>query len=458
MDKIFDAVLKILPSYVLIATTAVVVSLLSVYNWRGYRTYSDVVRDRLFLSLLITIIASSAIYALHQQKPTSKQTILVIIPYFKNDESDQFRTAVGTQIEAALSTLFNKDHGVQYVNSFLVDEQSARETATRYGAVAVLHGPTVIRDGDDTRCSFRLTIFDPELTKTYPLVPIQVSKNILDDIALTIASGTGAGKRASASVNPILSRLETLEKSLSQLQTTLASVPSATLSNNIPRYAAKRALVVGVNGSRNSPWPRLAAAESDADSISKSLQQLGFTVTHLSGSDATTSRVAEEFRRLRSQGSDGDLFVFYFAGHSTILDEAPKVLHLVMYDAASDNIRNQLDLRELKAELESVPALHRLAILDAVNGTTGLSPSAVPPRNPQDPVIQFLAGCQDDQFGSENAQGGVFTQNFLAALHQSGGRGVWLDDLVGQASERMENQQPKLLRVDGTGRIFLASI
>jgi hypothetical protein len=187
---------------------------------------------------------------------------------------------------------------------------------------------------------------------------------------------------------------------------------------------------------------------------------MGFSTDLLLGSAATRRdlllKLDEATRREKTE-----LFMFYFAGHATrIMVGGTPVLHFVLYDTTEATANQPLSIRELKMLLEKLPPFHKLAVLDTVNGTSGLVGNiAGRARRPSTtPVLQFLAGCQDEQWAAETREGGVFTQNFLRTWHEAA-PATSLPELVNQVAKRMANQKaqqdPKLLTVEGSGTIYL---
>ena len=421
MDKLCDAILKLLPPHFLIALFAAAISFFAIYYWMGYRSYADAIRDHLFLTLLVLIAAGAVIYTINQEyKPDPAKTPLVIIPYFRNDELDQFRTAIGTQIESAFGSALSRNRTIYYVNSFLTDPESAVQTAKRYKAVAVIHGPPVIKDGNDLKGSFRLSTVSPEITKTYSLLPLEATKESLEDIVLTVLSAGASDPQTAPAVNPLLSRLDALEKAVARLQAGLTSMLQVTaLPKPIPQYKVKRAIIVGVNGPAGFS-SQLQAAVSDAIAVAETLKAFDFLVQLLTGAAATRANLIKEIIDLQSLTTDKDLFVLYFAGHASATKTKSPVLQLLTYDFSDKESSPALSLRDIQSEIDAIPSLHKLVILDAVNGTVGIEPqTSSSPLNPQQPIFQFLAGCQDDQYGYETAQGGFFTQNLLKVLRRA---------------------------------------
>ncbi|MCC5841573.1 MAG: caspase family protein [Opitutales bacterium] len=81
----------------------------------------------------------------------------------------------------------------------------------------------------------------------------------------------------------------------------------------------KRAVIVGINRYEDSDHIRaLRCAEQDARGLDKFLEhRLGFENLTLLGSEATSREVNEAVRESCAGLGEGDLFLFYFAGHGS---------------------------------------------------------------------------------------------------------------------------------------------
>jgi hypothetical protein len=105
MDKLFEAIEKYVPAPVMAAVVAMAVGFLAVHYWRGFRDYSDTLRDRTFLSMSVLALAGLGLYVLNRAPalPTFDQSPILLVPYFEGDERDQFRTAFVSQLEQTFS-------------------------------------------------------------------------------------------------------------------------------------------------------------------------------------------------------------------------------------------------------------------------------------------------------------------------------------------------------------------
>src|SRR4051794_234606 len=98
MDKLWESVLKILPLQFTLALAASALALFAIYFGRGYRSYSDAVTDRLFLSVLVLALACAMLYSINgRQRGIGNSRAQILVPRFANDDADQFATAISAQ-------------------------------------------------------------------------------------------------------------------------------------------------------------------------------------------------------------------------------------------------------------------------------------------------------------------------------------------------------------------------
>lgn len=471
MDKIFDAILKYLPGPFLGALLAIAVSFFGVHYWRGFRDYGDTLRDKSFLSISIVLAAALCLYLVNRAPQTpSSRSLLVLVPYFENDERDQIRTAFTLQIEQALSRA-GYSRAVFALPVSIAEYTSAVQTARRYTAQATVYQPVVIRDKDSVKLCFHIAFAASDSSKPYAMLPVELPAETLDDIANSILAA-GISTATLEQRNPLLSRLDTLEKQVRDIRTNFEEFAGTQRETETPfSYRHKYAVVIGVNQLANVQFS-LKYAVSDANTFSDVLDKYGFERTLLLDRSATKANVTEALAHLRQVTTDQDLVLFYYAGNSVaepLPDQNKRMLLLLLADSKPEEHTSALTIGELTNALKSLPARHTLAILDGCHGTSGLtefsSVAVIDTAKPSDPVLQFFSGSSNDEYGMESAElgGGAFTQALIRVLRdglQAGhSRGLWMHDIVAATSNMMRlepnvRQTPKLVTVSGKGEIY----
>jgi hypothetical protein len=460
MDKLFEQILKYLPAEIIPVALAAAAAFFGVYYYKAFRNYTDVLHDNLFLSIFVVIVAGFLLYRFN--KPDEPPALaadlapLLLVPEFVDDERGQFKTLFIQQVGSAIQTATKRDKSIMALNSFLLDQEAARITAQHYKALAVIFGPKIVRLGDKVYLCFNLLRVDVDLSKPYPPSAAELDKQVLDDITATIASATITVQTDRGSP----SRVDVLEKRVADLElaVTKLSTPEKTATAEIT-YKHKRAIVVGVDEHDGGIFPNLRYSVSDARRMAAPLREYGFEVALLE--NATTASIEQTINQQKSSASPDDLFLFYFSGRGIRSDEVKLAGDPYLIIGTSDmdlqQPRSNLGLPALVEHLKAIPARHRLLILDACYGTTGIKAVA-------DKTMQIFAGSQDNQYGTESALlgGGVFTSAVVGALQRTDdGGGVSMERLANEVSAQMAlseptRQQPKLLTFPGADQIVLA--
>src|SRR5262249_9204744 len=157
----------------LVGLLALGIAFFATYYARGYRAYGDVLQDTFLRNAAVVIVAAAVIFWLNADRVTRpRATPVLVVPFFVNYEHDQYRTALTSQIEERLNAALRKNGTVFKLPSFLNDDATAKQIAHRYSASAVLYGATVIDTKDSRVACFKLLQVEPELYKTYSLVPM----------------------------------------------------------------------------------------------------------------------------------------------------------------------------------------------------------------------------------------------------------------------------------------------
>ena len=140
-------------------------------------------------------------------------------------------------------------------------------------------------------------------------------------------------------------------------------------------YPRSYAVVVGIDEyPRDSEWPRLSYAVSDAKMIAEVLEEHGFVVKLLLNEGATASAISSALQdEVRDKIGENDRFVFYFGGHGQSF-EAPgsgtTLGYLIPYDGkrieGRHRVSTYLSMEELRSMFRDfVPARHKMVVADA---------------------------------------------------------------------------------------------
>jgi len=255
--------------------------------------------------------------------------------------------------------------------------------------------------------------------------------------------------------------------------------------------AADKALVIGVNKYPGLKNADLAGCVSDSRSMEQMLTDYGFQVRRLSDSQATKQGIVNALAAMKTQCTESERFVFYFAGHGTdqtVGDQAA----LLPHDAQHESADNDLKRTELYEAIKAIPARSHTALLDSCysggmlptfralrsrtrrnryyardigGGSRSFQAGAQQnvPVNDGDPRAQIAGGpgvcyytaakdneqAAEEQFGSDRH--GVFTYfltRMLAPKARDSIRPVWADvntQVSGQVAERLRDQQHPML-------------
>jgi hypothetical protein len=466
MDKVLELLGKYVPVPLMLAILALAASFFGVHYWRGFRDYTDTMRDRVFLSAVIVAGAAMLMYFVNRRPAPPAAAPVLVVPYFENDEREQYRTALSSQLEQALARTGIPAGSVYRLPAFLKDHDSAVSNANYLGAAAAVYDANVLRYGDSIKACFHIA-YGAEGSQPYALVPVELPSQTVDAISLALVgavAGPDERKR-----NPVLARLEVLEGQLGSLR---AAVDRATAQHRVgalpTAYREKVALVIGVNALRNAGF-FLQYAASDATAFAEAMRQLGFRTTLLLNGGAQSKNVMAALTEIRDRLTAEDLAVVYYAGPSVIHEVRGKRGEVVLPFADSDvnAMTSILTISQLAEELRSLPARHGLAVIDACHGTSGLetessSAGLSAAATPSERVVQILSGSSDQEWGLESTElgGGAFTQAMLRVLAEARHDGgvLWMHDLVARTTQLVQarsngKQTPKVVTLSGHGEI-----
>jgi hypothetical protein len=453
MDKLFEQILKYLPPEIIPVGLAIAAE--------AFRNYTEVLHDSLFFSTVVVIIAGFLLYRFNKTDEPAISAAdpapLLLVPEFIDDERGQFKTFFIQQVGSALQAITKRDKTIVALNSFVPGQDAARLTAQRYKAIAVIYDPKIVRVGEKVYLCFSLLRVDPDLSKPYPPSAVELDKQVLNDIIETLVIASSA---ADARQGASPSRLDIVERRLPDLESvvTKLSAPAQSAAADI-KYRRRRAIVVGVDEHVAGTLPTLRYSISDARRMASLLEAYNFDVTVLA--NATSAVIEQAIDWEISTGAPDDLFLFYYAGKSMKSDElkipGEPFLILGTFDVDLGKPSADLTLPKLVERLKAIPARHKLVIMDACYGTSGL-------KLPQDSdsTIQIFSGSQDEQYGTESVElgGGIFTSALIGALQHVGEQtSISTEEIFSEVSAQMARfgpslQRPKLVRAAGADQIM----
>jgi hypothetical protein len=473
MEKLLELIGKYIPVPFTIALLTIAGTFLGVHYWRGFRDYSDTIRDRSFLTLSIIILSALCLFLVNRRSaPTPSKPPLLVVPLFQNDERDQYRKAFGSQLEQSLVRIGGDAGSIYHVQAFLAEQDSAMQSAKHYGATAALYAPIVIRGKDSVKACFHIAFVGADGSKPFAMVPLEVPADVLDEISADLlgasADQTGADRR-----NPIFTRMDALEKQVTALRSALDQVTAKQHPGIKPyKYRQRQALVIGINDVPKAAF-KLRYAVSDAKKFAEILHhRFEFKTTVLL--DATHSAVVESLEKFQRTLTAEDLAIVYYSGPSIAqpqLGDAKELL-LIFADSNLEDSSAAMSINELAEQMQRFKAHHTLAILDGCHGTAGLlkhrlSPGLAAGQNPSDSVFQFFAGTGDNEYGLESYQwgGGAFTHALIQTFNQAADSGqvLWMHELVAQTAavlqrQKLSKQTPKIVTLSGSGEISFTPI
>jgi uncharacterized caspase-like protein len=198
----------------------------------------------------------------------------------------------------------------------------------------------------------------------------------------------------------------------------------------------RRALVIGNNAYVSAP---LRNAVNDVRSMSKALRDLGFQVDIVV--DAGNKTMADAVDRFASKISNGDVAVFYYAGHGVQL-EGENYLVPIDFDGKDET---DLKYRSLPAswveeKLDKSGAQLKILILDACRtnpfrlsrgGAAGLAQM----QGGRGSFIAFATAAGKTAMEDVRAENGLFTGRLVAALKEPG---LTLDEVFNRARQEVD--------------------
>lgn len=216
----------------------------------------------------------------------------------------------------------------------------------------------------------------------------------------------------------------------------------------VPAQAEKRlALVIGNDNYENVT--KLRKAANDATGIGKTLSALGFTVT--TATNVPRREMNKTLQKFQNSIEEGDVVLFFFAGHGVEIDGENYLLPIDVPDATSDQLEfiksETIRLNTVLDDLRGRKSRLNLVILDACrnnpfSGTAGRSlgeqKGLARISAPQGTFVMYSADVGEtalDRLGDNDANpNSVFTRTLIPLMNTPG---VDLVDTARQARRKV---------------------
>ena len=196
-------------------------------------------------------------------------------------------------------------------------------------------------------------------------------------------------------------------------------------------------VVVGINEYKN-PKYNLNYAVADASSFQDAIKNGMSTitskvnVTFIKNSEADRNNIYSKLQDVANNANPQDVFIFYYAGHGMMSEDANPDFYLVPYDVTQiygddGGIKKKgISATELKVLASKIPAQKQLYVLDACQSAGALASVASRGAGEEKAIAQlarstgthWLTASGSQQFATEFDQlgHGIFTYVFLDAL------------------------------------------
>lgn len=239
-----------------------------------------------------------------------------------------------------------------------------------------------------------------------------------------------------------------------------AEVFSESTSKNSTCYI----LAVGINQYKN-PKMKLNYAKPDAESFGQLLDKEGTSLFKnvelhtLFDEKASRDNILQELDDLIKKVHPEDVFVFYYAGHGSMVDNQFYFIpteSLRLYDLSSLK-KEAIEASVLQDKLKNIKALKQLIVMDACQSggsvellaTRGAAEEKAIAQLSRSAGIHVMASAGSDQFATEFDElgHGLFTYTLITAL-QGGADGAPKDGKVTiyELKSYLDDQVPELTR------------
>lgn len=241
------------------------------------------------------------------------------------------------------------------------------------------------------------------------------------------------------------------------------SPPVEYLSEHATKNSVCYLVAVGINQYKN-PRMALTYARPDAQSFIEVMEKNGTLFKNvelhtLYDQEASRTNILKKLDDLASKVHPEDVFVFYYAGHGSMVDNQFYFVpteSLRLYDAGSLK-DDAIDASILQEKLKNIRALKQLIIMDACQSggsvellaTRGASEEKAIAQLSRSAGIHVMASAGSDQFATEFAElgHGLFTYLLLKAL-QGDADGAPKDGKVTiyELKSYLDDQVPEMTR------------
>ncbi|HEY9045555.1 MAG TPA: caspase family protein [Ohtaekwangia sp.] len=223
-------------------------------------------------------------------------------------------------------------------------------------------------------------------------------------------------------------------------------------------------LAVGINEYKNSKL-NLNYAKPDAESFSKIVDEKSANLFKnielhtLYDNDATRQQILKTMDELSSKISQEDVFIFYYAGHGSMVDDKFYFIptdNLRLYDQSSLH-KDAIEASVLQEKLKQIKALKQLIVMDACQSggsvellaTRGAGEEKAIAQLSRSAGIHVMASAGSEQFATEFAElgHGLFTYVLIKAL-QGAADGAPKDGKVTiyELKSYIDDQVPEMTR------------
>ncbi|HMJ70568.1 MAG TPA: caspase family protein [Cyclobacteriaceae bacterium] len=235
------------------------------------------------------------------------------------------------------------------------------------------------------------------------------------------------------------------------------------VSDHVSRNSVCYLLAVGINQYKN-PRMTLTYARPDAQSFIEVMEKKATLFKNLElhtlyDQEASRGNILKKLDDLSSKIQPEDVFVFYYAGHGSMVDNQFYFIpteSLRLYDASSLKTE-AIEATVLQDKLKNIRALKQLIIMDACQSggsvellaTRGASEEKAIAQLSRSAGIHVMASAGSDQFATEFAElgHGLFTYLLLKAL-QGDADGAPKDGKVTiyELKSYLDDQVPEMTR------------
>jgi len=241
----------------------------------------------------------------------------------------------------------------------------------------------------------------------------------------------------------------------------------------IYKGAAKTAnlhiLVIGIDNYKNSKYKlnyALADAKAFKNEIEKGSNSIfkNINITFIKDTEVTRTRILQEFKKLKTNAKQEDVFIFYYAGHGVMSDEKTPQFYIIPYDVTqlygrTDLLKSKaISANELQIFSKELKAQKQMFIFDACQSggmtdllaSRGAAEEKAVAQLARSTGTYWLTASGSEQFATEFKElgHGLFTYCVLLGLQgqADGGKkdkkitvkelSSFLDDKVPELSEK----------------------